>query len=144
MHHHMPECSLQQHPMQLTLAWVCARTVSMGMAKPTPALVPVGVKMAVFCMAHRQHTRPAVQPEPGANTCMHGAPMLTNQGSFCRCRADLACPQLLPPCCLFSATHHAYQAPTAVEQRAATVACVSRTKKQRALSAAEQYASRCG
>lgn len=29
----------------------------MGMAKPTPALVPVGVKMAVFCAARRAHTR---------------------------------------------------------------------------------------
>lgn len=78
-----------------------ALTVSIGMAKPTPALVPVGVNMAVFCTTG--DTAPSMTFRARPQTC------------------HVCAVHILLVYVLY--TYHANQAAAAVQEWPATVAC---------------------
>lgn len=107
----------------------------MGMAKPTPALVPVGVKMAVFCAADVAHSRVASVTQQAGLGLALSALQHAGQHSSSRCRLNSKVPYAWRLYCspphtraaqcvtVTRLTHHPNQAPAAVQQGPSTVTC---------------------
>jgi hypothetical protein len=107
------------------------------MAKPTPAEVPVGVKMAVFytrntaattCQAAcmEQHVRQQVNRTAGGSFTKQQATERNMHCSNTRSRGLTVLGVLLPIKHQLEA-YHAYQAAAAVQQGTPTVACSAET-----------------